>query len=287
MQYIQETCLLNFIKSSIFNGKEREPFVFNWDLIKQNKVNFKQAYNQEDAKFLLQLSLMTSQANYLNEKLDFPPELKNIELNYDYCPINLVSELLPKSKLNKSTLICHVLYNKTNNLLYIIFTGTINKCMALVDMTYKQRELEDILNYLPGLKGHGGIYEAYLSVRQKLVTILKEYLPNKPQIIITGHSLGGGLSQYCALDLAYYNPIHYSFASPMVFNEIGYQVFNKLVKYSFRIANLSDLVTMTPLPIMPNNDVFFHVGQLISFQDNLGEYPLNHTEAYLMQYKLI
>ena len=120
-----------------------------------------------------------------------------------------------------------------------------------------------------------------------MVEIIKSYLSNKPQVIISGHSLGGAISQVCALDLAYYNPIHYSFAAPMVFNQQGYSVFTKLVKYSYRIANISDLVVLSPLPVMPNKDAFFHVGKLIHFQRNLGEYSLNHALAYVQEYNLV
>lgn len=69
----------------------------------------------------------------------------------------------------------------------------------------------------------------------------------------------------------------------MIFNEHGYNLFTKSVKYSYSVANISDLVVLSP----PNKDAFFHVGKLIHFQRNLGEYPLNHGLAYAQEYNLI
>lgn len=287
MQYVQEACLINLVTNAIFTHFNHRLFEFTWDRIGHHKPLFDINYNYEDAQTLLQLSLMVTESNYLDKDLQIPSWLHDVRLLYNECPLSLISQLSQKSQINQSALLGHILYSEAANILFIIFTGTVNRCMAGLDLAYGQNELEGITNYTPGLKGHRGIYLAYKSIRQQLVDVVKSYLPRNPQILISGHSLGGGLSQICALDLAYYNPIHYSFAAPMIFNEHGYNVFSTLVKYSYRIANLSDLVVLSPLPIMPNKDSFFHVGKLIHFQRNLGEYPLNHGLAYAQEYNLM
>lgn len=287
MQYVQEACLINLVTNAIFTHFNHRLFEFTWDRIGHHKPSFDTNYNYEDAQTLLQLSLMVTESNYLDKDLQTPTWLKDFRLLYNECPLSLISQLSQKSQINQSALLGHIFYSEGSNLLFIIFTGTINGCMAGLDLAYGQNELEGITNYTPGLKAHRGVYLAYKSIRQQLVDVVKSYLPRNPQILITGHSLGGALSQICALDLAYYNPIHYSFAAPMIFNEHGYNVFTKLVKYSYRIANISDLVVLSPLPVMPNKDAFFHVGKLIHFQRNLGEYPLNHGLAYAQEYNLI
>ena len=286
MQYIQEACLVNLVTNALFTQKEHKIFEFTWDRIENHKQIFSLDYNHEDAQSLLQLCLMVTESNYLNKSLNPPSLIQKFDLLYDECPLPLISQISTKSPLNQSAKVGHIFYNNISNVLSIIFTGTINGCMAGLDLAYGQTELEGVLNYIIGLKGHRGIYLAYQSIRSQLVEVVKSHLPKNPQIIISGHSLGGALSQICALDLAYYNPIHYSFAAPMVFNEVGYNVFTKLVKYSYRIANISDLVVLSPLPVMPNRDAFFHVGKLIHFQSNLGEYRLNHALAYVQEYNL-
>lgn len=287
MQYIQEACLIHLMTNAIFTHFNYRLFEFTWDRIGHHNPVFSLDYNHEDAQALLQLSLMVTESNYLNKSLNTPSWLHDTPLLYEECPLRLISQLSQKSQLNKSALLGHIFYSEEANILLIIFTGTINGCMAGLDIVYGQTELEGILNYAPGMKGHRGIYLAYKSIRSKLVEVVKSYLPKNPQIIISGHSLGGALSELCTLDLAYYNPIHYSFAAPMIFNEHGYNVFDKLVKYSYRVANISDIVVLSPLPVMPNKNAFFHVGKLIHFQRNLGEYPLNHGLAYAQEYNLI
>lgn len=272
---------------------------FTWDLIHQNMSKFNIDYNYEDARVLLQLSLMVTNANFDEKALDTPEWLQDIPLIYDICP--LFVPLQRKRDKSKQTpehmdkfnvrdeikpLMGHILYNEQINILFIVFTGTSNICLAGLDLEYGQTELNDLLNYTPGIRGHRGVYTAYQSVRPQLVEVFQKYLYKNPQIVITGHSLGGALSQMCALDLAFYDPIHYSFAAPLMFNPLGCQAYEKFVKYSYRVANLSDLVVISPLPIMPNKDMFCHVGKLIHFQRNLGEYPLNHSLAYVQEYNL-
>jgi triacylglycerol lipase len=324
MQFIQNACLTNFVVSSILTGAHHKPFHFDWNIIESHGLKFTSEYNYQDARTLLHLSLMVTSSNHkLSEPdqqlsiidggyiakladateykysssstidgrsiinpLNPPLWLKDTPLIYSECPVRLISDGFKGTSLNNPAIIGHVLYNEKENLVIIAFTGTSNACMAGLDLEYGQVEMKGILNYQEGLKCHGGIYTAYHSIRSQLTETIKMYLPKNPTMIITGHSLGGALSQLCALDMAYYNPIHYSFASPLIFNEVGYHVFTKLVKYSYRIANISDMVVLAPLPIMPNGDNFFHVGSLIHFQRNLGNYSLNHSLAYIQEFEL-
>ena len=72
----------------------------------------------------------------------------------------------------------------------------------------------------------------------------------------------------------------------MIFNIAAAQVYNNLVPTTYRVHNLSDLVTMSPLPIMPNAMSFLHAGQHIVFQSNLADYARNHSAAYMDYYNL-
>jgi hypothetical protein len=346
-QYIQETCLMNLLITSLFVGNKEKPFRFSWDRIGSHSAEFCTDYDYEDAQFLLQLSLMITLANFEGRSLNPPPWLHDIELTYMNCPIKLGSnrapvpdsaenkqmlelssmgliatKLLPMAslmvelssiglvdikieeghqtnsiiksfnkELDKATgtksvnnTLGHVLYNEAANLVFIMFTGTSNACMAILDLEYPQVPIDEIRNYVPGMQAHQGIYGAYKVIREQLVQVLSKF--NQPRMIISGHSLGGALSQLCALDFAAIHPTHYTFAAPMIFNPTAAAIFDELVPNSYRVANLSDLVVLSPLPIMPNKDVFSHVGHLIHFQSNLGTYPLNHTAAYVREYEL-
>lgn len=286
MQFIQEACLINFVITSIFSSNDYRPYGFTWDVIANHSPVFTHEYNYYDAQFLLQLSFMITSANLNDKPLCAPPWLEDIELVYTSCPLSIISKGMPNSKFNTPSNLGHVLYNEGCNVLFIIFTGTSNTCMTGLDFAYGQTDIKQITNYTYGMAAHQGIYIAYKSIRCQLFEALNKYLPRNPQIVIAGHSLGGGLSQLCALELAIYNPIHYSFASPLIFNQLGASIFDKLVKYSYRVANSSDLITISPLPIMPNKHAFYHVGKLIHFQRNLAQYSLNHTLAYAQEYNL-
>ncbi len=292
MNYLEDICLTSIVVSSILTGRYPDPYHFTWDRVLKHGNNFGSEYKYKDAQALLQLSLMVTSTNYEKKPLNVPKAFKHVALTYEECPIIHRDEHVHHNEgqeqfgVEEEGILGYIL--KKANTVIIIFSGTSNVCQAWIDMNYRQQELTELTNYHESLKGHNGIYMAYLSIRDQLMETLKSFkVTNKTQIIITGHSLGGGLSQLCALDLAYYDPVHYSFAAPMVYNTIGCQVFDTFVKKSYRIANISDLVVLSPLPIMPSGDFFCHVGEHHIFQNNMGSYPLNHSMAYVNEYELL
>lgn len=283
MQLVREACLVDLMASAIFTPHSYRQYVFNWSIINDHNMEFETDYNYDDARFLLQLSFMVTNSNFQNKPFEVPNWLEAIPLNYKKCP---VETLMIKSEFGKDGNLGYVLYSKRKNIIFIVFSGTSNVCMAGIDLDHAQTELNNILNYIPGMKGHKGIYFAYLSIREQLIEIITRYLNDKPKIIITGHSLGAAMSTLCTLDLAFYDPLHYSFASPLFFNPKGCEIFTQLVKNSYRICNLSDLITLSPLPIMPNGDCFCHIGKLIAFQRNMCKYYDNHSMAYILEYNI-
>lgn len=283
MQFIRDIYLVDLITSSL-TIRHNLTARFSWDCILNHKDNYEPNYKFEDAKTLLELSLLVS----TEIPLASPSLLEHTPLGYNTCPQPVVASAIPQSPMNKPATLGHILYDKRNNTLYIVFTGTVNGCMAMIDLDYTQETIDELRNSTPDIKCHRGFYRGYTSIRQLLVNTVKNYMSrnNPPQIVITGHSLGGALSQLCTYDLAYYKPIHYSFAAPMVFNPTGAYAFDKLVTSSYRVANISDLVIMAPLAVMPNKDAFCHTGHLVYFQHNLGDFSLNHTFSYMLQYEL-
>lgn len=283
MELIENAFLINTFSKALFAPHEYVTYTFDPVTITNHDMIFNEGYNYNDARFLLQLSLMVTNSNFSGAKLDIPKNFETTALSYGKCPVQLLNI---RPDLNKDVNLAYILYNKDKNILLIIFSGTSNICTAGIDIDYNQIEVTGILNYESGMKVHKGIYSGYMSIRTQLIEVIKRYLSNNPKIIITGHSLGGAISILCTLDLAFYQPINYAFASPLIFNPKSSEVFKNLVKNSYRIVNLSDLVTLSPLPIMPNGDCFSHVGALVTFQKNMCNYPDNHSMAYMLEYNI-
>ena len=275
MQVIQDMCLITIMMNAVLKSQtaHSHQIIIPSTIFNTLESSFDPSqYNHDIAQALLALSLAVTHATYTLQNFNINTTV-NIPLNFSVCPVLSV---------DNAGSFGNILFH--NNILYIIFSGTADSCMTSVDLTYKQIPLNTIFNSTVEMKCHQGFISAYNTVRDVIIDACHQYQPEK--VYITGHSLGGALSSICALDLASMQPIHYSFASPMVFNPIAAQTFNQLVDNSFRIANISDLVTIAPLPIMPNNDLFAHIGHNIIFQTNTGDYIANHTQAYIDQYSI-
>lgn len=194
--------------------------------------------------------------------------------------------------------IAWLLYSSSMNILVIVFTGTYNKVLTLADTNYFQKDPTSLLNKIPNIKVHGGFWNLYSGIQEQLLLLFNEYSAKKPKVLITGYSLGGAISTLFMYDLhtrgnVDLDLIHCTFGSPRVFNTIGAKHYNSLKLNSYRVANLSDLVTSVPFPIMSsmpnplNTEDFSHIKKLKHFDDNLGNYYDNHVMAYLKRYKLI
>ena len=185
------------------------------------------------------------------------------------------------------------------NIAILVFTGTYCNILFLVDLEYTQNIPIGINNYSNGMKLHGGFLSFYKKIQSKLLSLLEIYINNSTQVIITGISLGGATSTLAALDLhkrkldngiIINNIIHYSFASPRIFNTIGAKYYDSLNIPSYRIQNDTDIITNVPFAVMINSvgtEDFTHIGSLKFFNNNLGNYYDNHILAYLLHYNII
>lgn len=286
MELVSEACILNLVMTSIFTGERLPPVEFDWEFLRKITPKLAEKYDRDDARILLQLSLVVTGSNIHKKPLNAPSWLEDTPVSYDGCPLKSVGVSMSKEALLEKATLVHILYSRQANILFVVFTGTSNACLIGLDVEYDQTYINQILNYTNGMQAHRGIYAAYLAVREELIAVVRKYLPSKPRIAITGHSLGAALANLCALDLAYYQPVTYSFAGPGIFNLEGYEAFQLLVPKAYRVANLSDLVVLTPLPIMPNKDLFYHVGEMHHFQRNYGSYSYNHSLAYVEEFEI-
>jgi len=97
-------------------------------------------------------------------------------------------------------------YNRYDNKIAIVFKGT--KFTSLADwgenfyaipcQTYIQHSyIGNRFVYF-----HCGFYMEYQKERNIIYSVLEQYKSSNPNIIITGHSQGGGIAQFAALDIA-------------------------------------------------------------------------------------
>lgn len=132
---------------------------------------------------------------------------------------------------------------------------------------------------------HSGFMDVYKMFRTNLMKALKDINPNN--IVISGHSLGGGVATLCAVDLASVYPdkvVSYTFAAPRVGNSQLCSLIEQRLKI-YRIVNSCDLVPTLPPSVCPNftnpQIPFFyqHCGQLVSFTSNWKSIGNNHELA--------
>lgn len=262
MQYYQDLCLKTALVKNLFiDGKYK---IFT---MKKKLLHRSEDYNDETAAFLLRISIHTTQCTFLN--------IDPLYDDWDYYPF--YNKKFVDENYNKKGIIGYIL--KKEKICIIVFTGTNNVSLASADLDYKQKKCD---SFSDGYMCHGGFAKIFNDVVEQI----KDKIDYKSELYITGHSMGGGLSNICALYFKKYKPIHYSFASPMIFGEKMAYEYNKHIKHGYRIYNMYDVVSMSPLPIMPNGDSFYHVGEPIQFGDNGGKYSYNHTESYIRAFNL-
>lgn len=188
-------------------------------------------------------------------------------------------------------------YSSNSNIILLCFTSTYTNSLFLVDVNYLHQDHDNSINNVyNGLKIHGGFLNFYQSFRNEILSLINKYHNDKTQLIVSGFSLGGAISTLATLDLYNYNYnkniVHFSFASPRIFNIIGANYYDSLSIPSYRIYNDSDIVPSLPFPLMISSinsliiQDFMHVNKSIPFNDNMNNYYDNHILAYSKYFKL-
>lgn len=223
----------------------------------------------------------------INDRIPYPLPLSPPSFNVKV-PLNT-------TLLRVDTNVVWFFYSSDMNICVLAFTGTYNRMLTYSDMAYNQMEPKTIYNYCNGMYAHGGFLSLYRGIQIQLLDLLNKYINGKTQILITGFSMGGATSTLASLDLykrklengtILDNIRFYSFASPRVLNNVGAKYYNSLDIPTYRLVNDSDVVTAVPGPIMPITQDFTHVGDGITFNDNMLNLYDNHVTAYIKYYKL-
>mgnify|MGYP002777086817 CR=1 FL=1 len=161
---------------------------------------------------------------------------------------------------------CAILLEKDT--LYIVFRGSEKALDWDTNFNFKQevfefkqeviqeqivRDREQIYPYpdksRSGAKMHRGFTTAFLSVRDRIHDAIKQH--PAPNVIVTGHSLGGALATLCAVDLQFNFSEQcaievYTFGAPRVGNSGFTKSFDRRVPTSYRIINGMDIVPNLP-----------------------------------------
>ncbi|KAJ0977606.1 hypothetical protein J5N97_013080 [Dioscorea zingiberensis] len=140
------------------------------------------------------------------------------------------------------------------NAIVIAFRGTQEKSIQnwIEDLFWKQLDL----NYpeMPGAMVHHGFYSAYHNTSLS-PGILKAVQKTRDvygdiQVMVTGHSMGGAMASFCALDLSVNHGIHnvqlMTFGQPRIGNAIFASYFRKHVPHTIRVTNGHDIVPHLP-----------------------------------------
>lgn len=132
-------------------------------------------------------------------------------------------------------------------------------------------------------KIHRGGFCIYQSMRESLFSMLKTLSPSK-KLYITGHSLGGSLSQIISVDIAShtaFNPTVYSYAAGRPGAPDFAQDYGSYVPNSFRIYNVHDWVPTYPSvayppPFTKEGLYYEHVGIPFTIDFQLNAFWPNH-----------
>jgi len=169
-------------------------------------------------------------------------------------------------------------YNSHDDEIVVVFRGTNGADFMnwMTNIVYYRVQYEDVAN----TQVHSGFYTAYSSISYVLLKALRNLITAHPtaNILLTGHSLGGALATFAALDLKrQINPPNfinfYTFGSP----RIGNQAFTDYVMNTYpsqyqRVTHYTDVVVQVP----PRQMGFNHAGNEVWYysSDFNGKYQV-------------
>ncbi|XP_020103422.1 lipase-like isoform X2 [Ananas comosus] len=136
----------------------------------------------------------------------------------------------------------------------VAFRGTQENSIQnwVEDLLWKQLDL----NYpgMPDAMVHRGFYSAYhnTTIRPAVISAVEKIRRSYGhiKIMVTGHSMGGALASFCALDLIVNEGIRnvelMTFGQPRVGNAAFASFFSKNVKHAIRVTHEQDIVPHLP-----------------------------------------
>ncbi|WVZ98281.1 hypothetical protein U9M48_043743 [Paspalum notatum var. saurae] len=154
----------------------------------------------------------------------------------------------------KNCLQAYVGFAKDMNAVIVVFRGTQENSIQnwIEDLFWKQLDLD--YPGMPEAKVHSGFYSAYhnTTLRDGVVSGIqktREVYGNIP-IMVTGHSMGGAMASFCALDLVINFRLKdvklMTFGQPRIGNAVFASNFNRSLPDTIRMTNSHDIVPHLP-----------------------------------------
>ncbi|CAD8095240.1 unnamed protein product [Paramecium sonneborni] len=158
----------------------------------------------------------------------------------------------------------YIAYNKKESAIVVVFRGSSNIQNWIEDVSFGKIAY----NLACKCRVHTGFYDAFLSLKPKIDNLFPGYVTKYPyaSIHVTGHSLGGAMGTFYALQLAESGKTVqlFTYGSPRVGDPDFYDWFTKYTKIThFRVVNQNDTVPHIPLYAMG----FYHQDREIWYHD--------------------
>ena len=213
---------------------------------------------------------------------------RNIDIVTDHPPglpeVTILSGIDPGD--NQQRMIAIGYYNPNTQIGILAFGGTFTLGEWKDDFTYGQVVPTSLSGYNSNMLVHKGFYGLYTAVQDKV----RQWINQRTFqcLFITGHSLGGALSEICDFDVINFASstqakvdrfVTYSFAAPRPGNIAFSDGINLSTPYLQRVANVEDAIPDLPPPIF-DGLIYNHPNTLVSFNVNLGTIQDNHIAAY-------
>jgi len=272
------------------------------EFLDKNKKFFKQKELDVDFEFV--------QAGTNEDPLWMAELLEDLDTSFDAEIVEYDDKFANERSLNIE-LVYSVIVNRTSKQIIIVFRGSVNTRDFLQDFKFAQiappivKEITD-----KKAKIHRGFSDYLLSKTRvegtsqldQILSVLKEVYACKAsgrdysdyELVITGHSLGGSLSQLLSFILAGWKKAEFipkpvkavTYASPVVGNKHFFSAYQDLEKENkvrhIRVSNNSDMVPGTPG--MGITKPYVQTGVNIHLKENeKAEVKYENTKSILSQ----
>ncbi|PWZ18123.1 Succinate dehydrogenase subunit 4, mitochondrial [Zea mays] len=154
----------------------------------------------------------------------------------------------------KNCLQAYVGFARDMNAVIVVFRGTQENSIQnwIEDLFWKQLDLD--YPGMPEAKVHSGFYSAYhnTTMRDRVMRGIKNTrkLYGDIPIMVTGHSMGGAMASFCALDLivnvGFKDVSLMTFGQPRIGNAIFASNFKRYLPNAIRLTNAHDIVPHLP-----------------------------------------
>lgn len=162
-------------------------------------------------------------------------------------------------------------YHSKINRIVIVWRGTIDARNWIEDFGFQKIPY----NRCKNCEVHAGFYASYESVASQTDKHITDLVNKYPEalITVTGQSLGGALSTFCAIEVQLkFGKVAelYNYGSPRVGNEATAAFINSKLPVKFRVVHNRDIVPHVPFEVMG----FTHIAFEVLYDEDMKTYKV-------------